>query len=168
MTWDFHKLFQKHAREIIRALRKRGLDEETAADLTQDAFFRLLTASAKNDATPLENPRAYLHRISHNLSIDYRRREALVTRVELTDELLGRLADPAPSAETVVYDKQRLAATVSAIQELPERTRKAFELHRLHGRTISDVAAELELSTTRTWTLVRDAYRHIHQRLRNL
>jgi RNA polymerase sigma-70 factor (ECF subfamily) len=49
----------------------------------------------------------------------------------------------------------------AALAELPERTRKAFELHRLDERTISDIAQELGLSTTRTWTLIREAYRHI-------
>ncbi|MGE0629086.1 MAG: RNA polymerase sigma factor [Hyphomicrobiaceae bacterium] len=167
MSWDLHKLFQQHAKEIARALRRRGFSEDTAADLTQDAFVRLLTLSSEEGAAPA-NQRAYLHRISYNLGIDYRRREALLQRVELTDEAFGRIADPAPSAEVVVYNKQRLAATRAAIRELPERTRTAFELHRLDGLTITEVAERLDLSTTRTWTLIRDAYRHIKRRLRDL
>lgn len=167
MSWDLHKLFQKHAREVARALRRRGLSEDTAADLTQDAFVRLLTLSSETDAAPA-NLRAYLHRVSYNLSVDHRRREALLPRVDLTDDALRSIADPAPSAEVIVYDKQRLAATQAAIRELPDRTRTAFELHRLNGLTISAVAKELGLSTTRTWTLIREAYQHIQRRLRNL
>lgn len=167
MSWDIHKLFQSHAAEIARALRRSGHSADAAADITQDAFVRLMTSApvtGRNDG----NPRAYLHRISRNLSIDLRRRERLLPRVDVTDEVLERIADQAPLQEAVVYDKQRLAATQRAIEELPERTRRAFELHRLDELTISDVAEKIGLSTTRTWVLIRDAYRHIRSRLARL
>jgi RNA polymerase sigma-70 factor (ECF subfamily) len=61
----------------------------------------------------------------------------------------------------IVNDRQRLAITRTALSELPERTRTAFELHRLRGWTISAVAAELGLSVSRAWTLIRDACDHI-------
>ncbi len=107
------------------------------------------------------NPRAYLYQVSRNLSINHARRERLANTVDLGEEAVAQLVDPSPSAETVVYDRQRLKLTEMALAELPDRTRIAFELHRLGDRTISDVAAEIGLSTTRTWALIRDAYRHI-------
>jgi RNA polymerase sigma-70 factor (ECF subfamily) len=167
VSWDLHELFRKHAKEISRALRRRGLDEDTAADLTQEAFVRLLSLSAANVQAPA-NQRAYLHRVSQNLGTDFRRREALLPRVDLTDEAFSRIADPSPSVETAVNDRQRLAATQAAILELPERTRTAFELHRLDGLTITEVAGKLGLSVTRTWTLIRQAYQHIRRRLHDL
>ncbi|MGQ5720640.1 sigma factor [Pseudochrobactrum asaccharolyticum] len=45
--WDLHHLFKKHARDIRQALRRRGLPEETAADLTQDTFLRVLVSPPK-------------------------------------------------------------------------------------------------------------------------
>jgi len=71
------------------------------------------------------------------------------------------IADPAPNAERIVYDRQLLQLTAAAMSELPERTRLAFELHRLGDHTLADVAQKIGLSTTRTWALVRDAYRHL-------
>lgn len=44
MPWDFHTLFMRHSKEIANALRRRGVSPENAADLTQEAFLRLLTA----------------------------------------------------------------------------------------------------------------------------
>lgn len=167
MSWDLHKLFKAHANEIARALRRRGLSEDTAADLTQETFLRMVKLSSEDVVAPA-NERAYLHRVSYNLSVDHRRREALLQSVDLTDDAIKRVADPAPLPDVAVYDKQRLAATQAAIEELPSRTRLAFERHRLDGLTINDVAGELGLSTTRTWTLIRDAYQHIQGRLRDL
>jgi RNA polymerase sigma-70 factor, ECF subfamily len=164
MSWDIQQLFRRHAAEVTRALRRRGLSAETAADLTQDAFVRLLGAAERRSGDT-DNPRAYLHQVSRNLAVDLQRRERLMPRVEMTDELFNAIADPSPSAETVVYDRQRLAIVETALAELPERTRHAFEQHRLGEKTLAQVAVELGLSTTRTWGLIREAYRHIRTRL---
>lgn len=162
MRWDPHGLFVRHAREIDRFLRRRGHTPETAADLTQDTFVRVMTATPNGEG---ENPRAYLWRVARNLSIDLKRRERVVEHVHLADDDFQRIADSAPSAETVVYDRQRLAIVEKALLELPQRTRMAFEMHRLGEKTMSEVAVELGLSTSRTWTLIRRAYQHLRARL---
>ncbi len=164
MSWDVNSLFLRHAKEVTRLLRRRGLNEETACDLTQDAFVRLL-AAGKVDNDERDNPRALLFQVARNLSIDFYRRERLAPRADLSEEAFQAIADSSPSAETIVYDRQRLEITLAALSELPERTRFAFESHRLGEQTISEVAQQLGLSTTRTWALIRDAYRHIRQRL---
>jgi RNA polymerase sigma-70 factor (ECF subfamily) len=160
--WDLQNLFLRHAREIDRFLRRRGHNPETAADLTQDTFVRVMTATPQGTN---DNPKAYLHQVARNLSIDFARREQRVEYVNSPDEEFQRIVDPSPSPETIVYDRQRLATIEKAIQELPDKTRKAFEMHRIGEQTLNQVADELQLSTTRTWTLIRNAYRHLRARL---
>lgn len=158
MSWDFQHLFLRHAREINSLLRRRGHNAETAADLTQDTFVRLMTAAPR--ATP-HNPRAYLHQVARNLSVDLYRRERLVDFVDLPAEELHGVADATPGPETVVYDRQRLAIVERALLDLPEQTRKAFEMHRLGQRTMQEIAGDLGLSVSRTWALIRRAYLHL-------
>ncbi|MDH7785878.1 RNA polymerase sigma factor (sigma-70 family) [Ochrobactrum sp. 19YEA23] len=160
--WNLHRLFQNHARELNRFFRRRGHNAETAADLTQDTFVRVLTATPQTD----NNPRAYLHQIARNLSIDLYRRERLFQQSDLADDEWRRIADTTPTPEAVVYDRQRLAIIESALLELPEKTRRAFEMHRLDEKTIAEVASELGLSVSRTWTLIKRAYLHLRQRLK--
>ena len=167
MNWDISNLFRHHAADIARTLRRRGLTAETAADLTQDTFVRVL-ASPPKAAAVVHNPVAYLFRIARNLRIDHQRRERVLVRVELSDSEFAAIADHAPNAETIVYDRQRLERTKAALAELPDRTRRAFELHRLGELTIAETATAIGLSTTRTWTLLRDAYEHIDARLNGL
>lgn len=162
MIWDIQNLFRRHAREIDRFLRRRGHNPEAAADLTQDAFVRLLTATPSSGD---DNPRAYLHRVAHNLSVDLMRRERKVPNVYLPDEEIRQVADTAPSPEAIVYHRQRLQIVEKAMLELPEKTRLAFEMHRMGEKTMAEVAVELGLSTSRTWTLIRRAYRHLRERL---
>lgn len=160
LSWDLHKLFKAHAKEIARALRRRGLSEDAAADITQDAFLRVLAAAPKDGAV-VHNPRAYLHQVSRNLSINLERRERSSPFVATSEEALAQVPDLTPSPETVVHDRQRLKLMEAALAELPERTRRAFELHRLDELTIAEIAQQLGLSVTRTWSLIREAYRHI-------
>jgi len=157
--WDFTRLFLKHSREINRFLQRRGHSPETAADLTQETFLRVIAASPA-DAAINANSRAYLYRVSRNLSINHSRREAIVS-ITTDEDALNESIDPSPSVETIVYDHQRLKRTVAALEGLPARTRKAFELHRLGGRTINEIGEELGVSCTTAWALIHEAYRHL-------
>lgn len=95
MAWDIQALFRRHAKDITRSLCRRGLSEETAADIMQDTFVRVLTA-VPSDGAAVQNPKAYLYRVSRNLSINHHRRERLVEMLNLDDEAFGEIADPAP------------------------------------------------------------------------
>lgn len=162
-----HNLFLRHAKGIAHSLRRRGMDAETAADLTQDTFLKVL-ASPPSETAQTHNPKAYLYRAARNLGIDHGRRERVLVRVDLSDENFEAIADPSPSVETIVYDRQKLRLVEAALAELPRRVREAFELHRMGGLTIAEVASRLEMSMTRTWVLIRDAYEHIEDRLNGL
>lgn len=167
MSWDIQNLFRRHATGIAKSLRRRGMDSETAADLTQDTFLKVLI-SPPSETAKTYNPKAYLYQAARNLGIDHKRRERLLVRVDLSDEDFAAIADPSPSAETLVYDRQKLKLVEAALAELPRRVREAFELHRMGELTIAEVARRLEMSTTRTWALIRDAYEHIEDRLSGL
>jgi len=167
LSWDIQDLFRRHAKGIARSLSRRGVSDEVAADLTQDAFVRVISAPPQQ-AERRHNPRAYLYRTARNLSINHQRREALVEMVQLEVDAASEVPDPAPSPERIVYSRECLALTFEALAELPERTRLAFEMHRLGERTIAEVAEELEISTTRAWSLIREAYRHLLSRAGHL
>lgn len=151
----------------MRSLRRRGIAEDAAADLTQDTFLRvLLRPPAK--AMETHNPQGYLYQAARNLSINHQRRSALIETVNLDDKQVLNLADPTPSPERVVQSRQTLQQTYDALNELPARTRRAYEMHRLGERTIAEVAEELGISTTRAWTLIRDAYRYLVSRVEDV
>lgn len=162
MAFDVQDLFRRHSQELKRFLRRRGHNAETAADIAQDTFLRVL-ASPPAEICSSYNPKAYLYQVSRNLSVNHQRRESLIQTTDLDEAV--KVADSAPSAETVVYSRQCLAQTRKALAELPERTRMAFEMHRLGEWTIQEVAEELNLSTGRTWGLIREAYRHLLTRV---
>ena len=161
MAWDFQDLFRRYAGEIDRALRRRGVSVDTAADLTQDTFLRVIRTRPPG----IDNQQAFLHRVARNLSIDLQRRERRQPMVQVDDAVLEAVADPAPSAETVVYDRERLRLVEAALRELPARSRSAFALYQTGERPIAEVARQLGISTTQAWRLIRDCYQHVQLRL---
>lgn len=145
-------------------MQRRGLSSDTAADLTQDAFLRVI-AKPPVETIGTFNPKAYLYQSARNLGINHQRREALIETVHIDDEAAANIVDPAPSPERVVYSRECLAEAYRALSELPDRTRLAFEMHRLGERTIAEIAVELGISTTRAWSLIREGYRHLVERV---
>ncbi len=132
-----------------------------AEDLVHDAFVKMLGLSPSDD---IRNDKAYLARIARNLAIDEKRRQREV--VTLGDEALFALADPSPSPEKITADRQALAITMTAMRELPERTRKALEMHRLGEHTLQQIGKMLGISTALAGRLVLDGYRVVRDRLR--
>jgi RNA polymerase sigma-70 factor (ECF subfamily) len=161
MSKWFQELFDRYNSELNAFLRRRGHDRDAAADLTQDTFVRVLQSV---DGLELRNPQAYLHKVALNLSVDSIRRERRRPKVNVSDDELARVVDPSPSPEIIVSDRQRLAIAESVLEDLPDRVRYAFEAHRMGEKTITQIADELGLSTTRTWTLIRKGYEQLRAR----
>lgn len=154
-------LFQKHAHEIQQFLQKRGHGPDVAADLTQDTFLRILSSAPQKD----DNPRAWLHRVARNLSVDLYRRQQIVTIEEMPEEEFYAIADPLSGPERTFGARQDLQILNDALHELPLQTQQAFRLYRLGEMTINDVAEELDISISHCWKLIQRAYLHLRVKL---
>lgn len=160
-TIDLAGLYVSEQGRLRRFVNRIVGDWTVAEDLVQDAFANLMGPAAKG---VVRDEKAYLARIARNLAIDHHRKESAL--VALDEEALFSLADPAPSAETVMADRQALQLTLKIIAALPDRTRKALEMHRLGESTLSEIAQALGMSTAHAGRLVMDGYRIVRDRLR--
>ncbi|ARO15936.1 RNA polymerase sigma-70 factor, ECF subfamily (plasmid) [Ketogulonicigenium robustum] len=142
------------------ALRRRGIDAEAAADLTQDAFLRVILAQPSGDA-PEHMRRAYLYKVARNLGINHVKRAALAVHVPLDTPEAEAAMPRAPDTETIIATRAELRAVQAALREMPDRHRRAFTLHRIEGWPIARIAREIDLSPSRTWEMIHEAYRMI-------
>ncbi len=137
-----------------------------AEDVVQEAYLRFAQANmAPSGSSPIRTPRSYLYRIVRNLAKDWAKHLA-PQRPRGTDEVkLDALPTTIPSPEDAALYRQQLHVVTRSLGELPERTRCAFELHRLQGRTLQSVAVELGISVALAHQLVHQALSHCLNRL---
>jgi RNA polymerase sigma-70 factor (ECF subfamily) len=142
VAFDVQDLFRRHSEELRRFLRRRGASADTAADLTQETFVRLLTATP---AGPIDNVQAYIFRTANNLSIDLARRQRLMPLVDSSDDVLKRVVDESPSPERILLSRQEVAILQAALNQIPERPREIF-LARLDGKTFAEIGRTMGIS----------------------
>lgn len=160
-----HEVFAQHRQNFINAAVRILGCRSHAEDVVHDAYLKLSDAGL---APNIQSQSGYLMRVVRNLAIDLYRRQSLEKRYAGSEEEGMHVPSPAASPEAAHEGRQALEALSGALAELPERTRYAFEMYRLHGRTQKEIAEELGVSPTLVNFMVRDALLHCRQTLKGL
>ena len=138
-TCKLQVLYKAHAREL-EAFARRRVGNDEARDVVHDAYLRVMNYSA--DAA-IENPRAYLYRVTANVANDLGMR--LKASLESTEPDIepDTLVSLAPGPEATVTARNSLRQCLAALEELPETYRHVFLLHRVDGMGQGEIASAL-------------------------
>lgn len=162
-------VFVEHRTDLVRYASRIVGSDSVAEDVVQEAYLRFARQSAgASDGTlgrvpgdaaqdRILEPVRYLYRIVRNLAFDWGRRPSLPLAADIDDTLMARVASNEPTPEDTAIWRRELGRVESALDALPDRTRLAFEMHRLAGMPLKDIAAELDISVTRTHQLIKTA-----------
>ncbi len=137
------------ATPLVRYLSKKVRNDEDANDLAQEAFLRM---HKFQQSRHLDNARAFLFKTANNLVVDQLRR-ARVHDKYLSFEMLPEQSDEdndkfAPSAERTVSAEQELDQIYQVVDQMPDKVRQAFLMHRGKDLSYAEIAAELGVSTS--------------------
>lgn len=165
MKAKLEELFLAHQKELKHFLNAKVRCADTADDLTQETFLRV--AQIPSGIT-IENARSYLYRTATNLAIDHFRTERRRQTHPAETETLWNLPDTAASVEHSIEGREKLSALKEALDELPLLTQKIFHLHRVEGRTYSDVAHRLKVSESTVQKHLARALYHAMQAMKSL
>lgn len=157
-------LFHQYRDELIRRLTRLVRCEETAADLVQETYLRLIRLI---DSQRVLYPRALLFRTATNLAIDYLRRGKFERHVCDSLDAAMEVASADPSVEQALFSKQRLQILLRVIDALPPRTREAFLLHRVHDYSYPEIAIRLGISESAVEKLMMRALSHCSSALQH-
>ena len=135
------ELFRANNRALISFLLTHLSNEGEAREVAQESYIKLLQLDRPEAVSFL---RAYLFRIAANLAIDRIRRRDRKDRIERLD--LFDEPPLAPSAEDEVTSQQDLALVRQSIAELKPSYQTAFAMNKFLDRSITDVAAAMDLT----------------------
>ncbi|WP_368565573.1 RNA polymerase sigma factor [Pseudoxanthomonas sp. UTMC 1351] len=131
--------------ELLSYLRRRTRDAETAADLAQETFSRMMVY---RDAPNIENHALLMYRIAHNLVLELQRsgyRRHAARHVPLSSA--GPLCADESPVEEIANARLSLDLLLKrTLLELPPKCRLAFKLSRFDGLTYPQVAAKMGIS----------------------
>jgi RNA polymerase sigma-70 factor (ECF subfamily) len=161
---DASSLFIEHRRSLVDYAASIVGSRAQAEDVVQEAWLRFDEVAGQRF---LGEPLAYLYRIVRNLALDgqrttVRERRLLASEPESAAAVSSTFS---PSPERVALYKDELRLLHEALAELPRRTRIAFEMHRLGGCKLREIAAHLGISLPLAHRLVADGIDHCRTRL---
>lgn len=153
-SFDLARLFAQHRDELQRFAQRRLGNREAAADLVQDTFVRFTAAvngGANGTGTgagpaEIDNPRAFLFRITGNLASDALRHDRVVAGVIDPVELNHNHPAALPSPEVEAVDRDLLRRLQAALADLPEAQRRVLALKRVEGLSHAEIARRTGMS----------------------
>lgn len=119
----------------------RSAGADLAPDLVQEVFVR---ATASHQTGHLANPAGFLRRIARNLLIDRARHRATRGVQVPFDEEVDAPCAPTQELELHADDLRRQFET--ALDLLPEKTRRVFLMHRVDDLTYRQIHERLGIS----------------------
>ena len=128
---------------VLKRIARRTGGASNAEDLMHSAFVRMEEYRANR---PVTNPAAFLVRTAVNIHIDdyrYNQRVYGKTRSEPPDYI-----DLGTQADDLVAAKELLSRLVSGINQLPDRTREIFLMHRIDKLQYSHIAQRQGISVS--------------------
>jgi RNA polymerase sigma-70 factor (ECF subfamily) len=139
---------------LIRRLTRRFGCSDFASDTLHETFTRL---DGVSDKTLVQSPKDYLFRTAINVGKNRRRAERLRASAAEIDAILD-VADETPDPAQTIEARSEMDALLHALDELPSRTRRAFEAALFDNKPYSEIAETLGVSLR---TVERDIQRAI-------
>lgn len=146
--------FVDHWSQLRAQAQKIVGSHENAEDVTQEVYLKLTSLS---EAFTIHQPLAYCFQVVRNMAIDYRRRQMLESKLFAADEEGVRVPSARGTPERIAMGRQNIGVVAKVLDQLPQRTRRVFEMYRLEGLTQREIGAQLGVSAALVNSLIREA-----------
>lgn len=144
-TEELELAFKAQGRELRTFLYRQLKSSETAADLAQETYLRMLRQPPRK---PVLNLRGFIFRIARNLAIDHARSRGTRDQHDQGMAYLYEVTGESPELFDVVAAREELALLAGVLERLPAQAQRIFLLCRLEGQPHKAVAAELGISVS--------------------
>jgi RNA polymerase sigma-70 factor (ECF subfamily) len=146
------RLFEEAREDVYRYLLTIGLHPPQAQEATQEVFLRLYSTLRKGEE--IQNPRAWIFRVAHNLGLKIRSRQHSEEPFE--PELGARYATRGKTPETDLLERERMLQFHNAVSSLSEQQRRCLFL-RMEGLRYPEIGSALGISASAVGEFLRRA-----------
>lgn len=152
MSGRVEALYREHGEAVFRYLTRMSGCAETAADVLQDTFRKLVERPPENE----ENLRGWLFRVATNRLRDLQRKTARRARLLEGADAHRTLGDPPPEPDRAVARSEAHERAQQILGELDPRDR-AILLMREEGFTHREIAEVVGTTTGSVGTMIARA-----------
>ncbi len=133
----FETLYRRHNDPLYRYLLRLCRHKDTAEDIFQDVWGKIV--KARSSYRPTAKFSTFLYRVAHNCFIDHvRRNKRHANSAELDAELHSH---PGEQPETLTERSLARERLSRALLDLPDEQRDAFLLHEEAGLSLDQIAS---------------------------
>jgi RNA polymerase sigma factor (sigma-70 family) len=140
---DLLDYLTKRYTQLKQTLTRLLGNDELASDALHDAWVRL---NAKEDYGVVDNPGAYVTRMSVNIAVNAYNKDSRLLTGEAAHAVLETLRDPAPGPEQIAQARSEWEVVAKALEQAPKRRRHAARLVYLEGLDMREAAKRLKVS----------------------
>ena len=145
------RLFEEARDDVYRYLLTLGLYPPQAQEASQEVFLRLYATLRKGER--IQNPRAWIFRVAHNLGLKIRTRQH--SEEPFNPDVGGPYGGKA-TPESELLERERMTRFHAAVQGLSEQQKRCLVL-RLEGLRYPEIGSALGISASSVGEFLRRA-----------
>ena len=142
------KLINRHKLRIFNFIKSKVLDRDTAEDIFQDTFIKVIKTLKSGVYNEEGKFLPWVMRISHNLVIDFFRKNNRIPTIENNDEydVFKFISDTTPNVEMTLFQDQIISDLQKLVQELPEDQKEVFVMRLYRDMSFKEIAENTNVS----------------------
>jgi RNA polymerase sigma-70 factor (ECF subfamily) len=146
------RLFEEARDDVYRYLLTLGLYPPQAQEASQEVFLRLYATLRKGEE--IQNPRAWIFRVAHNLGLKIRTRQH--SEEPFNPELNASYNSDTDTPESELLERERMTRFHAAVAGLSDRQRRCLFL-RMEGLRYPEIGSALGISASAVGEFLRRA-----------
>ena len=142
------KLINRHKLRIFNFIKSKVLDRDTAEDIFQDTFIKVIKTLKSGVYNEEGRFLPWVMRISHNLVIDFFRKNNRIPTIENNDEydVFKFISDTTPNVEMTLFQDQIISDLQKLVQELPEDQKEVLVMRLYRDMSFKEIAENTNVS----------------------
>ena len=142
------KLINRHKLRIFNFIKSKVLDRDTAEDIFQDTFIKVIKTLKSGVYNEEGKFLPWVMRISHNLVIDFFRKNNCIPTIENNDEydVFKFISDTTPNVEMTLFQDQIISDLQKLVQELPEDQKEVLVMRLYRDMSFKEIAENTNVS----------------------